>query len=85
MARYIEMDFSENTTRKAMAIKRSKELTALLGKPEDVTVGESSSMSLLCIKFNTLSQLVEGLLYTLPYTIFYLPICVVPLRRVWML
>ena len=41
LATYIEIDFAENTTRKAMAIRKSKELSALLGKPEDVQLGGS--------------------------------------------
>ncbi len=41
MAKYIEIDFSENTTKKAMAIRKNKELSAVLGKPEDVSLGES--------------------------------------------
>ncbi|KAI0343690.1 leucine carboxyl methyltransferase [Trametopsis cervina] len=39
LARYIEMDFPENTSRKAMAIKKSKDLSALLGQPDDVKLG----------------------------------------------
>ena len=39
LAKYIEIDFAENTTRKAMAIHKSRELSALLGKPDDVNLG----------------------------------------------
>ena len=39
MAKYIEIDFAENTTKKAMTIRKSKELSAVLGKPEDVSLG----------------------------------------------
>ncbi|KAH8087815.1 leucine carboxyl methyltransferase [Cristinia sonorae] len=46
LGRYIEIDFSENTTKKAMAIRKSKELSALLGQPEDVTlVGGGTGLS----------------------------------------
>ncbi|KAI0821410.1 S-adenosyl-L-methionine-dependent methyltransferase [Irpex lacteus] len=38
VARYVELDFAENTTRKAMAIRKSKELSSLLGKSEDVKI-----------------------------------------------
>ena len=41
LAKYIEIDFAENTTKKAMAIRKSKELSAVLGKPEDVSLGAS--------------------------------------------
>jgi [phosphatase 2A protein]-leucine-carboxy methyltransferase len=33
------MDFPENTTRKAVAIRKSRELSSLLGKPEDSKLG----------------------------------------------
>ncbi|KAI0941653.1 hypothetical protein AcW1_003480 [Taiwanofungus camphoratus] len=33
---YFEFDFPEVTTKKAMAIRKSKELSAVLGRPEDV-------------------------------------------------
>lgn len=39
LAKYIEIDLAENTTKKAMAIRKSKELSAVLGKPEDVSLG----------------------------------------------
>ena len=39
LAKYVEIDFPENTTRKAMSIRKSRELSALLGKPEDVKLG----------------------------------------------
>lgn len=39
LATYIEVDFAENTTKKAMAIRKSKDLSTLLGKPEDVMPG----------------------------------------------
>ena len=35
----MEIDFPENTTKKAMAIRKSKELSSHLGKPEDVKLG----------------------------------------------
>ena len=31
MARYIEVDFTEVTTKKAMAVKKSKQLSSVLG------------------------------------------------------
>ena len=42
VAKYIEIDFAENTTKKAMTIRKSKELSAVLGKPEDVSLGAST-------------------------------------------
>lgn len=45
LAKYIEVDFAENTTRKAMAIRKSKELSASLGKPDGVHLGLSRSSS----------------------------------------
>jgi len=38
LEKYVEIDFTENTTKKAMAIRKSRDLSALLGKPEDVTL-----------------------------------------------
>ncbi|KAI0645218.1 leucine carboxyl methyltransferase [Trametes meyenii] len=38
LARYIEVDFPEITTKKAMAIRKSKDLSALLGNLEDVSI-----------------------------------------------
>jgi len=35
---YFELDFGEVTMKKAMAIRKSRELSAVLGKPEDVTL-----------------------------------------------
>ncbi|OCH90602.1 leucine carboxyl methyltransferase [Obba rivulosa] len=35
---YVELDFAENTIKKAMAIRKSKELSAVLGPPENVTL-----------------------------------------------
>ena len=47
LAAYIEIDFTENTTKKAMAIRKSKDLSVLLGKPEEVTLGKSILVSIL--------------------------------------
>ncbi|KAL5512601.1 hypothetical protein ACEPAG_3254 [Sanghuangporus baumii] len=38
IAKYVEIDFPEITTKKAMAIKRNKDLLAVLGEPNDVTL-----------------------------------------------
>ncbi|KAI0090717.1 leucine carboxyl methyltransferase [Irpex rosettiformis] len=38
LAKYVEIDFAENTSRKAMAIRKSKDLGSLLGKAEDVKI-----------------------------------------------
>ncbi|KAJ7207981.1 leucine carboxyl methyltransferase [Mycena pura] len=38
LASYIELDFSEITTKKAMAIRKSEVLSAVLGNPSDVTL-----------------------------------------------
>ncbi|KAI0724714.1 leucine carboxyl methyltransferase [Fomitopsis betulina] len=35
---YFEVDFAENTTKKAMAIRKSSDLSSVLGKPEEVTI-----------------------------------------------
>ncbi|KAI0741113.1 leucine carboxyl methyltransferase [Earliella scabrosa] len=43
LAKYIELDFAENTTKKAMAIRKSKELSAALGKPEDVSLANGGT------------------------------------------
>ena len=37
---YVEIDFAENTTKKTMAIRKSKELSALLGAQEGVSLCE---------------------------------------------
>lgn len=39
LSKYVEIDFAENTTKKAMAIRKSKDLSTLLGNPEDVKLG----------------------------------------------
>ena len=38
LATYIEIDFSENTTKKAMAIRKSRELSACLGSPDEINL-----------------------------------------------
>ncbi|KAL1938560.1 hypothetical protein VTO73DRAFT_11583 [Trametes versicolor] len=43
LARYIEIDFPEITTKKAMAIRKSRELSASLGKPEEVSLGSGGT------------------------------------------
>ncbi|KAI1791222.1 leucine carboxyl methyltransferase [Ganoderma leucocontextum] len=43
LAKYIEIDLAENTTKKAMAIRKSKELSAVLGKPEDVSLASGGT------------------------------------------
>ncbi|GBE80746.1 Leucine carboxyl methyltransferase 1 [Sparassis crispa] len=40
---YIELDFAENTIKKAMAIRKSKDLSAILGKPEDVKLANGGT------------------------------------------
>lgn len=40
LANYVEIDFPEVTSKKAMAIMRSKELSVVLGNPSDIHVGE---------------------------------------------
>jgi [phosphatase 2A protein]-leucine-carboxy methyltransferase len=44
--RYIEIDFAENTSRKAMSIRKSRVLKAGLGNPDTISVGQLSF--LLC-------------------------------------
>ncbi|KAI0250921.1 leucine carboxyl methyltransferase [Lactifluus subvellereus] len=39
LQRYIEIDFAENTSRKAMSIRKSRVLSATLGSPDAVSVG----------------------------------------------
>ncbi|KAI0359601.1 leucine carboxyl methyltransferase [Trametes cingulata] len=43
LARYIEIDFAEITTKKAMAIRKSKELSVILGNPEDVSLANGGT------------------------------------------
>ncbi|EJF57546.1 leucine carboxyl methyltransferase [Dichomitus squalens LYAD-421 SS1] len=43
VAKYVEVDFAENTTKKAMAIRKSKELSAVLGMPEDVSLANGGA------------------------------------------
>ncbi|KZT01447.1 leucine carboxyl methyltransferase [Laetiporus sulphureus 93-53] len=40
---YFELDFPEVTTKKAMAIRKSRDLSAVLGKPEDITVANGGT------------------------------------------
>lgn len=40
LARYIEMDFAEITTKKAMAIRKSKELSSHLGNPDSIKLSK---------------------------------------------
>ncbi|KAH7883296.1 S-adenosyl-L-methionine-dependent methyltransferase [Phlebopus sp. FC_14] len=40
---YFELDFSEVTLRKAMAIRKSKELSAVLGPPESIAIGQGGT------------------------------------------
>ncbi|KAI0696686.1 leucine carboxyl methyltransferase [Cerioporus squamosus] len=43
LAKYIELDFAEITTKKAMAIRKNRELSAILGKPEDVSLANGGT------------------------------------------
>ncbi|KAJ6558150.1 leucine carboxyl methyltransferase [Mycena capillaripes] len=43
LAAYVEMDFPEITTKKAMAIRKSKDLSAVLGNPADVVVSHGGT------------------------------------------
>jgi hypothetical protein len=43
---YVELDFPEVTTKKAMAIKKSKDLSAVLGDPNEIKLGAFLSMQL---------------------------------------
>ncbi|KAH9834099.1 leucine carboxyl methyltransferase [Rhodofomes roseus] len=51
---YFEVDFSEITMKKAMAIRKSKELSAVLGKPEDISVANGGT-SLHAPKYHLLA------------------------------
>lgn len=37
---YVEVDFMEVTTKKAMCIKKSRELLQVLGDPHEIKLGE---------------------------------------------
>jgi hypothetical protein len=56
------MDFPEVTTKKAMAIKKSKELLSVLGNAEDITLGICSG-SCENSRAHSFEQLLEELLY----------------------
>ncbi|KII95638.1 hypothetical protein PLICRDRAFT_98074 [Plicaturopsis crispa FD-325 SS-3] len=43
LASYVEFDFPEVTSQKAMAIRKSKELSAVLGPPETVALGQGGT------------------------------------------
>ncbi|KAJ7911593.1 S-adenosyl-L-methionine-dependent methyltransferase [Mycena leptocephala] len=43
LAAYVEMDFPEITSKKAMAIRKSKDLSAVLGNPAEVTVAHGGT------------------------------------------
>ncbi|KIK09242.1 hypothetical protein K443DRAFT_127718 [Laccaria amethystina LaAM-08-1] len=43
LATYVEIDFPEITTKKAMAIRKSRELSSVLGTPADVTLSQGST------------------------------------------
>ncbi|KAJ7280199.1 S-adenosyl-L-methionine-dependent methyltransferase [Mycena rebaudengoi] len=43
LASYIELDFPEITSKKTMAIRKSKELSAVLGSPDTVTVSHGGT------------------------------------------
>ncbi|KAF5384462.1 hypothetical protein D9757_006494 [Collybiopsis confluens] len=45
LSTYIEVDFPENTMKKAMAIKKSKDLSVILGSPIDVKLGGTALSS----------------------------------------
>ncbi|KAF8132092.1 leucine carboxyl methyltransferase [Boletus edulis] len=51
---YLELDFPDVVTRKAMAIRKSKELSAVLGSPESIVVA-SSGTALHSAKYHLLS------------------------------
>jgi hypothetical protein len=40
LSNYVEIDFPEVTGKKAMSIRKSKELSAVLGNPSDILVCE---------------------------------------------
>ncbi|KAJ7747664.1 S-adenosyl-L-methionine-dependent methyltransferase [Mycena maculata] len=43
LAAYVELDFPEITSKKAMAIRKSRDLSAVLGNPADVTVAHGGT------------------------------------------
>ena len=47
--KYIELDFAENTSRKAMSIRKNKVLSAALGSPDVVSVGRSFFLG-ICVR-----------------------------------
>lgn len=57
LEKYIEVDFTEITTKKAMGIRKSKEMNALLGDPATVHVGKPVFLQLSRVALFTLTQL----------------------------
>ncbi|KAJ3760683.1 S-adenosyl-L-methionine-dependent methyltransferase [Lentinula raphanica] len=43
LSKYIEVDFPENTMKKAMAIKKNKDLSTVLGAPADIKLGHGGT------------------------------------------
>lgn len=68
LSKYIEIDFPEITTKKAMIIKKKKELYSLLGAPETVELGRggtdllSSEYSLLGADLRAWSDIGEKII-----------------------
>lgn len=75
IATYIEIDFPEITSKKAMVIGKSKELSKELGSPTDIHLCELLSTGIMPHP-HFQSQLMEALPYIRQSIIYYLLICV---------
>lgn len=77
LKRYIEIDFAENTSRKAMAIRRNRVLSAALGGPDDVSVGTDPLFSSFPFLFPAPSFDFRQLTAVVPFVIFFFQ-CLLP-------
>lgn len=81
--RYIEIDFAENTSRKAMSIRKSRVLSAALGNPDAISVGRLSFFAFLRNRLIWYLQVEEGPRYVRQYTISFLWISERPRSLHW--
>ncbi len=68
-----------------MAIRKSRQLSAVLGNPADVKVCQWIIYIVAFCNIFTLHQPVEELLFMLPSTTFYLPTLDSPRKKLWVL
>ena len=59
--KYVEIDFPEITTRKAMSIRKSKELSAALGDPSLVSLSASKACTSSTHSLTSLLKLLAAL------------------------